>query len=350
MRVLVTGASGFVGAHSAQALQADGHELRLLVRDRAKLDRVAVATGVVPDDVVLGDITDADAVRRALAGCDAVLHTAGAVSLSRRDAAETLRVNASGACAVLVTAAEAGLGPLVHVSSTSALQVDPTRPLAADADLTRAGGYAGAKAAAEQVARDLQAAGAPVHVTYPAGVIGPAAGESLGETSASMAAFVAGGVMPTRRAALSLIDVRDLALVHTRLFVPGEHPARIMGGGHCLTLPELAGHLRRLTGRRYPSPPVPPGLLRLAGRLLDGLARVLPIDPTMTEEAMTLVTRWPGTDDDLAALGVTPRPVEETLAVALQAWLAAGLIRPRHIGPRAAGTSPASPGPRSPSP
>ncbi len=350
MKVLVTGASGFVGAHSARALQAAGHQVRLLVRDRAKLDRVAAATGVVPDDVVAGDITDADAVRRALAGCEAVLHTAGAVSLSRRDAAETRRVNAVGTRTVLVTAAEAGLGPLVHVSSTSALLVDPTRPLTTAADLTRAGGYAGAKAAADQVARDLGAAGAPVHVTYPAGVIGPAAGESLGETSTSMAAFVRGGVMPTRRAALSLIDVRDLALVHARLFTPGDHPTWIMAGGHCLTLPELADHLRRLTGRRYPAPPIPPALLRGVGRALDTVARVVPIDPTMTEEAMTLVTHWPGTDDDLPALGVIPRPAEETLTVALQAWLAAGLIRPRHVGPLVTGAGPPSPDAAAPPP
>lgn len=340
MRVLVTGATGFVGAHSARALQEAGHRLRLLVRDPGKLDRIAAATGFVADEVARGDITDADAVGRALQGCRGVLHAAGAVSLRRADANQVLRVNETAARVVLGGAAADGMDRIVHVSSTSALAVDPTRPLASGAPLTDATGYAGSKAAAEAVARELRAAGAPVHLTHPAGVLGPAAGEALGETSTSMAAFVAGGVMPTRRAALSLIDVRDLAQVHARLFDPGGWPDDVMCGGHRLSLPELGAVLRELTGRRFPTAPLPPSALRGTGRLLDHLARMLPIDPTMTEEAMTLVTRWPGTADDVAALGVVLRPLAETLEAALRAWLAAGLITPRQAGRLAEATRP----------
>jgi len=68
MRVLVTGGSGFVGSHSVKALVEHGHDVRLLVR----------SPGKAPGDVahVVGDVTDRDAVHRALEGCDAVLHAA----------------------------------------------------------------------------------------------------------------------------------------------------------------------------------------------------------------------------------------------------------------------------------
>src|SRR4051794_38466817 len=109
MKVLVTGATGFVGAHTAVAVERAGHDVRLLVRDPDKASRVAKAAGFQTDDVVAGDITDAASVEKALAGCDAVIHAAAAVSIRRRDAAHLNATNLAGAENVLRTAADEGL-------------------------------------------------------------------------------------------------------------------------------------------------------------------------------------------------------------------------------------------------
>ncbi len=339
MKVLVTGATGFVGAHTARALHDDGHDLRLLVRDHGRARRMGRAVGWGDDvELVLGDVTDRDSVRGALLGCDAVVHAAGAVSVERKHAAEALTVNTAGAEHVVRGAAELGLDPIVHVSSTSALRYGDL-PLGVDDPVAESVGYAASKAAAELVARSLQAAGAPVHITYPAGVIGPAAGEALGETSRGVASFVAGGVLPTRRAAISLVDVRDVAEVHRRLLDPsGPAPARVMCGGARLTMEDLQRELRALTGRRFPIAPFAPGVLRAMGRAADLAASALPYEPSLTEEAMTLITTWPGTDDATAReLGVAFRPVRESLGIALDAWLAAGMITRRQRGAAPAG-------------
>jgi nucleoside-diphosphate-sugar epimerase len=198
--------------------------------------------------------------------------------------------------------------------------------------VARSAGYAASKAAAEEVARDLQQRGAPVHISYPSGVIGPAAGESLGETSTAMARFVGAGVMPTPRGALSLVDVRDLAGIHRLLLDLEEPPARVMCGGTTLTMVDLAGHLRALTGRRFPALPVPPAALRAAGRVADRVMAVVPVRLPLSEESMTLITTWPGTDDDAPALGMRYRPVAETLAAALRAWRDAGFLSRRQAG------------------
>lgn len=333
MKVLVTGASGFVGAHSSAALQADGRELRLLVRDRDKARRIGAAVGLRDPELVDGDITDAASVRAALAGCDAVLHAAGAVSVERKHAAEALAVNEAGAENVLREAADLGLAPIVHVSSTSAL-APGAGPLRVDAPVAQSVGYAASKAAAERVARELQADGAPLHITYPAGIVGPAAGDALGETSRGMARFVAGGLLPTRHGALSLIDVRDVAEVHRLLLAGRSTPEqRVMCGGAMLTMADLQWEVGALTGRRFPITPLPPAALRGIGRAVDRLAARLPIDPALTEEAMTLITEWRGTEDNApTGLGVTYRPIAETLETALDAWLAAGLLTPRQRG------------------
>lgn len=331
MRVLVTGSTGFVGAHSAAAIAAQGHELRLLVRDRDKAARVGAAVGFAVDDLVVGDVTDRDSVATAIAGCDAVLHAAGVVSLDHRHGAENLRVNRDGARTVLSAAADAGLDAIVHVSSTSALDPSAGR-LSIDSPVATGPGYAASKAAAERVARELQAAGAPVRITYPSGVIGPAAGESLGETSSAMARFVAAGVLPTPGASLSLIDVRDLAQVHAGL-LEAEAPHRAMCGGTHLTMAELGTQLRAITGRRFPVLPIPARLLRGAGRLADRLASLLPLDLAVDTESMALITTWPGTDDNAPeVLGRAYLPVRDTLADALRAWLDAGLLTSRQAG------------------
>ncbi|MYB87935.1 MAG: SDR family NAD(P)-dependent oxidoreductase, partial [Acidimicrobiaceae bacterium] len=81
MKVLVTGATGFVGSHAAKALQEAGHAVRALVRTPAKLETVTARVGVdlASLETREGDIADAMAVSAAVDGCDAVVHAAAVV-------------------------------------------------------------------------------------------------------------------------------------------------------------------------------------------------------------------------------------------------------------------------------
>ena len=195
----------------------------------------------------------------ALDGADAVIHCAAVVSLDPRNNAEVIEKNAAGARTVLEQAVEMGLDPVVHVSSTAALFEPDAGPLTVDHPPSSVDfAYCRAKSQAEVAARGLQAAGAPVAIVYPSGVIGPPAGTAFGETGEGMARFIASGAMPTRTAAVSITDVRDLAAVLVALLEPGRGPRRIMCGGHLLDMEGLAGIYRELTGRRFPIAPVPP--------------------------------------------------------------------------------------------
>lgn len=337
MRVMVTGATGYVGAFSVKALVEAGHRVRLLVRDPAKAERVLRSVGVAGRlDCVPGDMTDEAAVLKALQGCAAALHCAAVVSTHPSQEQEMLRANPLGARLVIGNAVRLGLDPVVHCSSVTALLRPGIRLLTADTPpgtLTR--GYARSKAIVEKYVRSLQAEGAPVAVTYPGSVTGPGAGDVLGEATQGFAATLVAGVMPTRAGAFTIIDARDLGDLHAAVMVAGRGPRRFMCGGHFLTPAELARQLGAITGRNIPVLAVPGALLRAAGTVSDALARLLPrLESPFTHEAMVYLTRMPPTDDSAVPreLGIRFRSVTETLREAILAARAAGLLTDAQVG------------------
>ena len=174
MKVLVTGGTGFTGSHTVRALVAGGHEVRLLVRDPAKVRTVFEPDGVIPGDVVVGDMTDAAAVDEALAGCDGVMHTAALVDLRRAAAGLVEETNARGVELVIGGAVRRGLPRIVHVSSLGAFFTPGGPPLCPELPIAPGTtAYARSKAHAERYVRRLQEQGAPIRISYPAAIIGP---------------------------------------------------------------------------------------------------------------------------------------------------------------------------------
>jgi UDP-glucose 4-epimerase len=128
MRVLVTGGAGFIGSHVVDRLQARGHQPRII-------DQIQSPHHGPELDTVLGDICDPDAVRRAVAGCDAIVHLAAMADVDRvaTDPAGTDRVNVRGTQVLLDAAREAGTSRFVY-ASTIWVYGDAVGPGALDED------------------------------------------------------------------------------------------------------------------------------------------------------------------------------------------------------------------------
>ncbi|GAA0558376.1 nitroreductase/quinone reductase family protein [Actinomadura livida] len=339
MRVLVTGASGFVGSYTVRALLAAGHRPRALVRDPGKATKVLQTIGVAAEDVELvpGDMLDADAVAEALDGCDAAIHAAAAIGVTGGPAGGKaggiVDVNVQGTRNVVGGAVARGLDPVIHVS-TIGVFVPPSAPVitANGALASPRTDYGKSKLAAEEYVRGLQSDGAPVTIVYPGGVCGP--DQPVLDALLEGLAAALGKVWPLPGGGVSVIDVRDLGEALARSVEARQGPSRWVLGGHYLTWPQYADLCDRLTGVRCRRVRVPSRLMLGLGSALDAAKRVRHFEYPLTRDAAEFMVTLVPTDDRpaLDALDLTLRPIEETVADALR-WLA----EDGHLSPRRAG-------------
>jgi nucleoside-diphosphate-sugar epimerase len=335
VRVLLTGATGFVGSFTVPALLAAGHEVVALVRSPAKAATTLARRGVPLDAVTVrtGDILDADSVVAALDGCDAVIHTAAAIGVTSGGQVSVLEQNVTGTRTVVRSALDAGCDPVVHVS-TVAVFVPPEGPtITTESRLASPRNeYGRSKVQAEKELRALHDEGAPVAIVYPGGVLGPDQPQ-LDATLEGIAGARRTG-WPRCPGGVTLIDVRDLAEVLTATLVAGLGPRRLLAGGHYLTWAELGALTDDILGVRARRIWFPTPLLYASGSALDLLRRFRPVAYPLTRDAAEIMVTMVPTDDapSLDALGVELRPVSETLTDALR-WLAAeGHLPPKDAG------------------
>jgi nucleoside-diphosphate-sugar epimerase len=169
MNVLVTGATGFIGAHLVPRLILRGDTVRVLVRPGS--DASILGPRI---QVLRGDITDANAIERAMTGCQIVYHLAKASSRSSRKTLES--VNIEGTAGVARAAARTGVERLVHCSSTSVYGHGPyeSLPLSEETRVRPDTPYGRSKAMAEQIVSSY-ADRLPVVTARITSVLGPRA-------------------------------------------------------------------------------------------------------------------------------------------------------------------------------
>jgi nucleoside-diphosphate-sugar epimerase/predicted dehydrogenase len=169
-RVLITGASGFIGCRTAEVLQlGEGWQVRGLVHRPSSAARLAR----LPVEMVQGDLRSAEDMTRAVAGCDAVVHCAIGTAYGQRS--EIFAVTVGGTRNLVEAAQRAGVKRFVHLSSIAVHGlnveglIDESTPVAP----TRGDDYSESKAAAEAIVQASAKAGLPVVIIRPGNVYGP---------------------------------------------------------------------------------------------------------------------------------------------------------------------------------
>jgi dihydroflavonol-4-reductase len=327
VRVLVTGATGLVGSAVARELASRGHAVRALVRATSDLG----ALDGVGAEIARGDALDPEAVARALAGCDAVVHTAGLVSFRPEDRGRVEAVNAGGTKVVLGAALAAGVARAVYTSSTSVVGGSRTPAVADEGTPSNAEAlgipYFVSKLRGEEAALALAARGLPVVVVRPGYVLGPGGGP--GTSAATVLAIARRRVPAYVEGGTSFCDVRDVARGHADALERGRAGELYLLGGHNLTTTDFVVGVATAAGvpppRRIPYAAalafaaVPALLARLGGPR----ARMGP-DVIRSSALYTWVTSARAQRE----LGYAFRPVEDTIRDTLRYYLAKGVLAP----------------------
>ncbi|WP_068273394.1 SDR family NAD(P)-dependent oxidoreductase [Aldersonia kunmingensis] len=305
MRVAVTGGTGYVGAHIVRQLLTEGHEVKLLVapNERERIEGLLAALSELGTiSTLVGDVRSDDVISTLLTDCEAVVHGAGIVGTDDSQAKLMWEINADASERVLTQAVSAGLDPVVLVSSYAVLFPSPDPIITLDSPVADArSAYARSKAHAEQTARRLQAEGAPVVITYPSSVVGPAFNTAAGVTEQGWGTITSLGYAPRLQGGMAMIDVRDIAEAHAAIVSggSGKGPRRYLCGGELLEFDAMIDALERGSGSKIRRIPLSPSMFRFLGRLVDTIGKVVPMSAGFGREAAELLTAATPTDDSV---------------------------------------------------
>ena len=242
--VFLTGGSGFVGGALLRGLAADGREVRALARSSAGEERVR-ALGGRP---VPGDLWDASALRRGMAGCRVVFHAAGVNAMCLPDPSAMYRANVDGPVEVVRAAAACGIRRVVHTSS--AVTAGEAAGTMATEQTPHRGSYLShyerSKHLGEQaVLAEGNRLGVEVVCVNPASVQGPG---RTGGTARILIGYLNGRLRWAVNATLSLVFVDDCTRGHLLAELRGRPGERYLLSGATLTVREALEVLGSVVG------------------------------------------------------------------------------------------------------
>lgn len=336
--VLVTGGTGFIGAHCIVRLLDARYRVRTTLRSLARADDVRAlvrAGGADPTGIeyAQADLTHDDGWPTALEGASYVLHVASPFPMRQpKDENELIAPARDGALRVLRAARDAGVRRVVLTSSFAAIgySTSPDRPFTeqdwtdpADPNLTA---YVRSKTVAERAAWDFvdhEGVDLELATVNPVVVFGPTLGAELSTSVALLRELLNGSVPAVPHGAVSGVDVRDVADLH---LVAMTHPdaagERFLAvSGDPISSPDLAQLLRERLGdraARVPRGVLPNWVARLGALVNSDLRAVVPElarPRRASSEKAERVLDW------------RPRPRDEAIIASAESLIELGLVR-----------------------
>lgn len=326
MNVLVTGATGFLGARVTEMLAGHGHRLSVLHRPQSNLETIRPYAA----EFIAGDVTDPVRLTRAADGADAIVHMAADLSHWHRNRDRIFRTNVTGTRVVAEAAKTAGVPKLVHVSSIAAVgysadgvPIDETAP---NNFVPLHLVYHESKRLAEEEAIDAIRYGVGVVIVNPGVLYGPRdLSHTFGHTMLEIAAKRIPG-HPT--GGISITDVDDAAAGIVAALDRGRSGERYLLTGHNRTYEAAFAEQAGVVGTTYNGRPLPGALLYAAARAFELRSRFTGNEPRLTIDNAKIgpLRMWYEHRKAADELGYRIRPLSETFERMAQGYRRAGLL------------------------
>jgi dihydroflavonol-4-reductase len=324
-RVLVTGASGFIGWHVADQLVQAGAKVRALVRPATERKEEAF-------EWFEGDLLRRDSLDEAAKGCRYVFHVAGDYRFWARDPAEIFANNVQGTINLLEAARAAGAERIVYTSTTGILERGTLDRLATEERLASPSSFKGpyklSKFEAFREAQKRAEAGWPIVTALPTAPIGP---HDLKPTPTGMiiVQFLNGRIPMLARTGLNFADVRQCAVGHLLALVHGQPGERYLLGGENLWLGEFLQKLEPFGKHRAPRRHAPHWLSYATACVSETVARFSRgSQPFVTRESVQM-SRGPHFSSNEKAereLGYEAIPISVAIRDAVHDFAARGMV------------------------
>jgi dihydroflavonol-4-reductase len=320
MRAFVTGGTGFIGGRVVRKLRERGDEVVALVRSPTRAGDLAE----LGCELVEGDLTSSDAIRRGVQGCDAVFHIAAVykVGIPASEREPMREANVRGTEHVLDAAREANVKKVVYVSTigvfgnTHGDVVNESYHRDSESFLSC---YEETKYRSHEVALDRISKGAPVVIVQPGGVYGPGDHSELGNI-----------IDQTRTGKLKMLMFPETGfnLVHVDDVAQGillAHDAGTVGesyvlGGEISTMGDMIRKVAGISGREAPSRAMPVSLMKMAIPIGPVVGKMMGFPPNLREliRSSDGVTYWATDEKARRELGYAPRDMDTGLRQTLE--------------------------------
>jgi len=320
MRVFVTGATGFIGGNLVRSLLADGHHVRVLVRQGSDQRNIAG----LPVELSTGDLENTSRLKEQVMGCDVVFHLAARYSLWAKDRDEIYRSNVAGTENLLAACLAVRVKRFIHTSSVAAIGLAPANEIATEESQTTlkdlVSDYKKSKFLAEKAVIAAAHKGLDAVILNPSTPIG-AYDLKPTPTGEIILRFMEGRMPAYVHTGLNLIDVEDVARGHILAWRTGRRGERYILGNRNLTLQEMLHILSRITGKPAPRLALP-HFIPLAAAYLDEmiLARYLGKTPHLSFASvqMSRNTMYYDSAKAINELGLPQSPIEGALEKAVR--------------------------------
>ncbi len=332
---LVTGGTGFLGSHLVRELVAAGAKnLRVLATSpRGWLEELGAET-------VVGSVTSAGDVARAVEGVAEVYHLAGMVSREPADAHRMYELHVTGTRLLCDAAREAGVRSLVMASTSGTVAVTETGDVVPDEewpqplDIVSRWPYYASKVYQERVALEhFSGDGRRLVILNPSLLLGP--GDERLSSTRVVLDFLSRKIMSVPKGGLSFVDARDAALAFVSAMERGRAGERYLLGAANWTFADFFGRLERLTKVSAPRFTFPSKLSLAGARGLNAIYRHWKLAPPVEPTEVEMADHFWYLDSAKAEseLGFSPRDPSATLLDTVN------YVRDNFLGPAAFGSA-----------